>query len=77
MSRFPDIFAAKPVPKPISAARWVPLAAKHGMDVDFKSKCVFHEVEVAFWGEDWCEPDVGACVVKVAAAIDAASKAAS
>nr|WP_314606530.1 hypothetical protein [uncultured Janthinobacterium sp.] len=70
MSRFPDCFAPRPAPKPISAARWVPLAKKHGLDIDFKSKCASHELAIEFWGEDWCSPDVGACVVKVAGIIE-------
>lgn len=73
MSRFPDRFAPRPAPKPISAARWVPLAKKHGLDIDFKTKCVSHESAVEFWGEDWCSPDVGACVVKVVALVDSSN----
>ena len=73
MIRFPDsyIFAPKPTPKPISPARWLPLAKKHGMDIDFETKCVGIVGITEFWGSDWCSPDVGACVVKVAAMIDA------
>lgn len=70
MIRFPDIFALKPTPKPISAARWVPLAKKHGMIIDFETKSVGTLTITEFFGSDWCSPDVGACVVKVAGVID-------
>lgn len=66
MSRLPDCFAPKPVPKPISAVRWVPLAKKHGMMIDFETKCVGVIGIYEFFGSDWCAPDVGACVIKVA-----------
>lgn len=71
MSRFPDIFAPKPTPKAISARRWVPLAKKHGMNIDFETKCVGTIGITEFWGGYYFEPDVGACVVKVAEMIDA------
>lgn len=70
MSRLPDNFAPKPDPKPISAARWVPLAEKHGLNIDWETKCVGNIGITEFWGSSWCEPDVGACVVKVAKMID-------
>jgi len=75
MSRLPDIFAPKPVPKPISAARWLPLAKKHGLVIDFETKCVGTLTITEFFGSDWCAPDVGACVIKVAEMIDAANDA--
>lgn len=75
MSRFPDIFAAKPAPKPISAARWVPLAKKHGLIIDFETKTVGNLSITEFYGADWCAPDVGACVIKVAEMINSAGTA--
>lgn len=73
MSRLPDCFAPRPAPKPISAARWVPLAKKHGMSIDFTSKCVGVIGITEFWGDPCFEPDVGACVVKVAEMINSSS----
>lgn len=75
MSHFPDIFAPNPAPKPIGAARWVPLAKKHGMIIDFETKSVGTLTITEFFGSDWCAPDVGTCVVKVAEMIDSASGA--
>jgi len=70
MIRYPNIFTPTPAPKPIGAARWVPLAKKHGMIIDFETKSVGTLTITEFFGSDWCSPDVGACVVKVAGMID-------
>lgn len=75
MSYYPDVFAPRPVPKPISATRWLPLAKKHGMIIDFETKTVATITVTEFFGADWCSPDVGACVVKVAEMIDSADAA--
>ncbi|MDX8121607.1 hypothetical protein SKZ59_07490 [Janthinobacterium sp. GMG2] len=74
MSRLPDCFAPKPLPKPISAARWVPLAKKHGLNIEWETKCVGNIGITEFWGGPCFEPDVGACVVKVAKMIEASAE---
>lgn len=66
-------FIPDPPPKPVSASKWVPLAAKHEMVIDWCTKCVSTlKSDTVFWGADWCEPDVGAAVVKLAAMLTAA-----
>ena len=77
MSRFPHLFAPKPVPKPISAARWVPLAEKHELYIDFSNKCVGVIGITEFWGAPCFDPDVGACVIKVVEMINSRSRAAT
>lgn len=60
------VFVPEPPPKPVSAAKWVPLAAKHKMSICFDTKCVSTLTsDTIFWGESWCEPDVGAAVLKL------------
>lgn len=61
------VWVEDPKPKPVSASKWVPLAQKHGMCIDFENRCVSHVHGVyEFWGDCFAEQDVGACVVKVA-----------
>lgn len=61
----------RPTPVPIKASRWVPLADKYGMSVDFGVKCasVVGADVIVFWGESFAEQDVGAAVLKVAASM--------
>jgi hypothetical protein len=40
------------------------------MIIDFETKSVGTLTITEFFGSDWCSPDVGACVVKVAGMID-------
>ncbi len=71
MSRRPLFPGAPPAPKPITTARWLPLAKKHGMWIDFENRNVtvgagtkhyFSE----FWGDCFPEQDVGALVLRAA-----------
>lgn len=41
------------------------------MNIDFETKCVGTIGITEFWGGHYFEPDVGACVIKVAQLIDA------
>lgn len=65
-----------PKPKPVSASRWVPLAQKHGMWIDFANRCVDHVPTQAnvFWGDAFDAQDVGAAVVAVAKMVDIRQK---
>ena len=67
------VFMPTPKPKPVSASKWVPLAHKHGMWIDFQNKCVTHvEGKInEYWDDTFEAQDVGACVVIVAKMLSA------
>lgn len=81
MTRRQFFVDAPPAPKPISAARWLPVARKRGMWIDFENNNVtvgagtpyyFSE----FWGDCFSDKDVGALVLRVAKVFDGAKAAA-
>lgn len=69
------VWIPDPPPKPVSASKWVPLAAKYRLNICWDTKCVGTHAscipsDYYFWGEDWCAPDVGAAVVALVAKIE-------
>ena len=73
------VWVEDPPPKPVSAAKWVPAAAKHKLNICWDVQCVgtpaghAHPV-TSFWGGSFAARDVGACVMAVVAEIEGCSK---
>jgi len=66
-----------PPPKPVSATKWMPAAAKHKLNICWDVKCVGTPAGAAhpvteFWGDSFEAQDVGACVMAVVAEIEQA-----
>ena len=64
----------EPPPKPVSATKWIPAAAKYKLNICWDVQCVGtpagaeHHV-TNFWGDTFEAQDVGACVMAVVAEI--------
>ena len=71
------VWVPDPPPKPVSASKWVPLAAKYKMNICWDTKCVGTHggcipFDCTFWGDgsDSFPQDVGAAVVALAEKIE-------
>lgn len=70
------VFVTDPPPKPISAARWTRVAARHKLQICFDLRCVstpaaHGEFICEFWGEGWNHTNVGALVLDIAQRLEA------
>lgn len=69
------VWVPDPPPKPVSASKWVPLAAKYKMNICWDTHCVGTHAgcipfDCMFWGGEFNAHDVGACVVALAEKIE-------
>jgi len=69
------VWVPDPPPKPVSASKWLPLAAKHKMNICWDTRYVGTHAgctpfDCLFWGEDQECQDVRAAVVALAEKIE-------
>lgn len=69
------VWVPDPPPKPVSASKWVPAAAKHKLNICWDTNCVgTHAGSIPFnckfWGGDFDAQDVGAAVMEIVAEIE-------